>query len=75
MQDDFDRLLDRRGTGALKWDRRTPEEKRRGIVPLSVADMEFPCARPIQEAVDYKLGQDLARADQARGLIRENPLV
>lgn len=51
MQDDFDRLLDRRGTGALKWDRRTPEEKRRGIVPLSVADMEFPCARPIQEAV------------------------
>lgn len=28
--------------------------------------------RPIQEAVDYKLKQDLARADQARGLIREN---
>lgn len=28
--------------------------------------------RPIQEAVDYKLEQDLARADQARGLIPEN---
>jgi cystathionine beta-lyase len=51
MQEDFDRLPDRNGTGALKWDRRTPEEKRRGIVPLSVADMEFACARPIQEAV------------------------
>lgn len=48
---EFDVLTDRNGTGACKWDRRTPEEKRLGIVPMSVADMEFPCAPCIVRAV------------------------
>lgn len=47
----FDKLIDRNGTGACKWDRRTDEEKRLGIVPMSVADMEFECAPCIREAV------------------------
>ena len=47
----FDKLIDRNGTGACKWDRRTQEEKELGIVPMSVADMEFECAPCIKEAV------------------------
>lgn len=48
---DFDTLLDRSGTGACKWDRRTDGEKARGIVPMSIADMEFACAPCVREAV------------------------
>ncbi len=43
---DFDSFYDRRGTAAEKWEMMNPDEMARGIVPLSVADMEFkspPC--------------------------------
>ena len=43
---DFDTFCDRRGTAAEKWEMMSPDERTRGIVPLSVADMEFkspPC--------------------------------
>ncbi len=48
---DFDTPIDRNSTGALKWDRRTDEEKRLGVVPMSVADMEFAVAPCIKSAV------------------------
>lgn len=48
---DFDTLTDRNGYGALKWDRRTEAEKREGIVPMSVADMEFPVAPCVRDMV------------------------
>lgn len=48
---DFDTLTDRRGTSALKWDAMTEAEQRDGIVPLSVADMEFKSAPCIQRAL------------------------
>ncbi len=48
---DFDTLVDRNGTGACKWDRRTAAEKAQGIIPLSIADMEFPVAPCVKEAV------------------------
>ena len=43
MQYDFDTYIDRRGSGSIKWElackngRSLPE----GIVPFSIADMEF----------------------------------
>lgn len=43
---DFDRIVDRRGTGALKWDRPAP-----GVVPLWVADMDFPSPPEVAEAL------------------------
>lgn len=49
---DFDTVINRAGTGALKWDRRTPEEKDAGVIPLSVADMEFATAPCVREAVE-----------------------
>ena len=50
-QFDFDTLTDRRGTAALKWELMTEAEKRDGIVPLSVADMEFKSAPCVQRAL------------------------
>ena len=48
---DFDTRLDRSDTGASKWESRTPAEKAKGIIPMSVADMEFRTAPCIREAV------------------------
>jgi len=53
MEFDFDSFLDRGNMGSAKWSRRTAEEKAAGIVPLSVADMEFrspPCVVAALEA-------------------------
>lgn len=42
---DFDRVTDRRGTGSLKWDVSERE------LPMWVADMDFPAAPAIRDAV------------------------
>ena len=53
MKYDFDELIDRRGTGCVKWD----ESPREGmdhvsdLIPLWVADMDFKAAPAILEAV------------------------
>ena len=47
MKYDFDELVERRGTGCVKWDE-SPEE---GIIPLWVADMDFKAAPAIQKAI------------------------
>ncbi len=46
MKYDFDELIERRGTGCVKWD-----ECAEGVIPLWVADMDFAVAPAIQEAV------------------------
>lgn len=48
---DFDTRIDRTGYGALKWDRMRPDEKKAGILPMSVADMEFAVAPCVKEMV------------------------
>ena len=54
MKYDFDTVVDRGGTAAVKWDIRSPEEAKNGYLPLSVADMEFkspPCVvKALEEA-------------------------
>lgn len=56
---DFDTLIRRDEDGSAKWSRRTDAEKAAGIVPMSVADMEFGCApeivRAVQEAAAHGL--------------------
>lgn len=47
----FDVAVDRRGTASLKWDR----YKDRDILPFWVADMDFPVAPQIQEALQRRL--------------------
>ncbi|HWQ59399.1 MAG TPA: MalY/PatB family protein [Clostridia bacterium] len=48
---DFDEFVDRTGTGSTKWATRAPAVKQAGMVPLSVADMEFRCPVPVREAI------------------------
>ena len=43
----FDRLIDRRGTGSLKWDR----YKGKDVLPFWVADMDFLSPEPVLEAL------------------------
>jgi cystathionine beta-lyase len=44
---DFDELVERRGTGCVKWDEMPSDD----IIPLWVADMDFKAAPAIQEAI------------------------
>lgn len=46
MEYNFDKLIERRNTGCVKWDE-SPE----GVIPLWVADMDFAVAPAIQEAI------------------------
>ncbi len=46
MKYDFDEIIERRGTGCVKWD-----ESEEGVIPLWVADMDFAVAPAIQETV------------------------
>ncbi len=48
MQYDFDELVDRRGTGSEKWDILD------GELPMWVADMDFPTAPPVREAIEKR---------------------
>ncbi|MDE5837786.1 MAG: PatB family C-S lyase [Paramuribaculum sp.] len=48
---DFDRGIDRKGTGAMKYDALTELFGRADITPLWIADMEFAAAPEIQKAL------------------------
>jgi cystathionine beta-lyase len=47
MKYDFDEIIERRGTGCVKWDEMADAE----VIPLWVADMDFAVAPAIQEAI------------------------
>ena len=46
----FDEIIERRGTGSVKWD----EAPGSDIIPLWVADMDFAVAPPIQQAIKHR---------------------
>ena len=48
MDDRFDRITDRRGTGSLKWDVKENE------LPMWVADMDFPTAPCVLRAIEKR---------------------
>lgn len=50
MKYDFDRIIDRRNTGSLKWD-----ESREGELPLWVADMDFETAPCVKESLQKRV--------------------
>jgi len=54
MTYDFDRIIDRTGTCALKYDVRKQYFGREDVIPLWVADMDFPTAQPVVEAVTQR---------------------
>lgn len=75
---DFDRLVDRRGSGSYKWDSASDPE----IIPLWVADMDFTAApaiiKALQKRVDHgvfgyvKVPEEYYRALTAWNIRRHN---
>ena len=51
MKYDFDKVTDRRGTNSLKYDFAVERGKPKGILPLWVADMDFPVAEEITQGL------------------------
>ena len=53
MKYDFDELVERKGTGCVKWDERPDADvdPSLDLIPLWVADMDFKAAPAILEAV------------------------
>lgn len=47
---DFDKLIERRGTGSFKWDRDADPQ----VLPMWVADMDFETAPAVREAVQAR---------------------
>ncbi len=51
MEFDFDRVIDRRNTGSVKWDLAEARLGYHDIIPMWVADMDFRAPEPIIEAL------------------------
>jgi len=47
----FDKLPNRKGTKSFKWDKSLEFFGKKDILPLWVADMDFPCAKEISDAI------------------------
>ena len=55
MADRFDRVIDRRGTGSLKWDIYAD----RDVIPMWVADMDIVCAEAIGKAFRSRVEHEI----------------
>lgn len=51
MSFDFDTIVDRRGSGSMKWDCRERIFLEKDVIPMWVADMDFPAPPAVVEAV------------------------
>jgi cystathionine beta-lyase len=58
MKYDFDRVCDRRNTNCVKWDAVSSVFGREDVLPMWVADMDFPVAQPIVEALNKRVEHD-----------------
>ncbi len=48
---DFDRIIERQGTNSMKWDQLRARFGREDVLPMWVADMDFPCPEPVLQAI------------------------
>ncbi len=51
MKYDFDKVIDRRNTNCLKYDFAAERGKPQGLIPLWVADMDFPVMEEVKQAL------------------------
>lgn len=52
---DFDKVIDRKGSNSVKWDKLEEVYGKDDILPMWVADMDFEVAPPIQEALKKRV--------------------
>ena len=55
MRYDFDRLIDRRNTNSLKFDFAVAQGRPADVLPLWVADMDFPAPQPMLDALRQRV--------------------
>lgn len=57
MKYNFDEIIDRRGTGSVRWDMARKKYNEPDLIPLTTADMDFRAAKPvcdvIRDAADF----------------------
>ena len=59
MQHNFDKILDRRGSGAIMTDLLLERYGRDDLLALWVADMYFETPAPIREAIERRLAHQI----------------
>ncbi len=59
MKYDFDRVVNRKGTASMKWDTVSSLFGEEDILPMWVADMDFPSAKPIIDAIIERAGHQV----------------
>jgi len=59
MKYDFGRVIDRRNTNSAKWDTVESVFGSRDVLPMSIADMDFPIAKPITEALKKRTEHEI----------------
>ncbi|MBQ9210591.1 MAG: pyridoxal phosphate-dependent aminotransferase [Clostridia bacterium] len=64
---DFDRVVDRHGTNSLKWDFAVERGQAADALPLWVADMDFPVAPCIQEALQRVVSHGIFGYSDVKG--------
>lgn len=72
---DFDRIIDRRNTGSLKWDVLASRYGNSDAIPMWVADSEFECPREVDAAIRARAehpiyGYDLRSGEYYLSLVR-----
>ena len=65
MKYDFDRIIERNNTGSAKWDCVEAVFGTKDVLPMWVADMDFPIAEPITAALRKRTEHDIYGYTQA----------
>lgn len=55
MKINFDEIINRENTNSIKWDRRKNIVGTENVIPLWVADMDFPSPKEVREAMMKRL--------------------
>ena len=67
MKYNFDMITDRRNTNSLKYDFAKERDKPEDVLPLWVADMDFPAATPIIEKLEAAVHHGIFGYSEAKG--------
>ena len=59
MKYDFDKIISRKNTGAIKWDMLETLYDNQKVLPMWVADMDLPCPEPVIKRLKKRLDHPL----------------
>lgn len=56
---DFNKLVNRKNTGSIKWDKAERLFGSKDVLPMWVADMDFPNPKPVKEALTHMINNEV----------------